>query len=145
MAIGDKTRYGHDENAKILEIIGDVKGKNCLVVDDFSISGGTLVDIAYGLKDKGANSVFAALSHNVLSAKGLEKIEKSPIEFLVATDTLECHDAAVSTKLRTISAAPMFAQAVKIIHDRAPINNMFEQRVSKRLLDMSFMEQQSLL
>ena len=145
VAIGDKTRFGHDENAKILEIIGDVKDKNCLVVDDFSISGGTLVDIAYGLKDKGANSVFAALSHNVLSAKGLEKIEKSPIEFLVSTDTLECHDAAVSTKLRTISAAPMFAQAVKIIHDRAPISNMFEQRVSKRLLDMSFMEQQSLL
>lgn len=80
-----------------------------------------------------------------MSAKGIEKIENCPIEFLVATDTLECPDAHLSTKLRTISAAPMFAQAVKIIHDRAPISNMFEQRVSKRLLDMSFMEQQSLL
>ena len=85
---------------------------------------------------QGRQRIFAALSHNVLSASGLEKIEKSPIEMLVATDTLECHDAHLSTKLRTISAAPMFAQAVKIIHDRAPISNMFEQRVSKRLLDM---------
>ena len=131
----------------MLEIIGEVEGRNCLVVDDFSISGGTLVDVAFGLKNKGAGHIYAALSHNVLSARGLEKIEQSPIEMLVATDTLECPDAHLSTKLRTISAAPMFAQAVKIIHDRAPISNMFEQGVSKRLLDMSFMdqEQQSLL
>ena len=145
VAIGDKMRDKHDENAKVLEIIGEVEGKNCLVVDDFSISGGTLVDVARGLKDKGAKSIVAALSHNVLAQKGLEKIEASPIEYLVATDTLECPDAAATTKLRTISAAPMFAQAVKIIHDRAPMSTMFEQRVSKRLLDRTFAEQQTLL
>lgn len=145
VAIGDKMRYGHDEDAKVLEIIGNVEGKNCLVVDDFSISGGTLVDVAYGLKDKGANRVFAALSHNVLNEKGLKRIEESPLEFVVSTDTLDCPDAACSTKLRFISAAPMFAQAVKIVHDRAPMSTMFDQRVSKRLLEMSFSEQQSLL
>ena len=145
VAIGDKMRYGHDEDAKVLEIIGNVEGKNCLVIDDFSISGGTLVDVAYGLKDKGANRVFAALSHNVLNEKGLKRIEESPLEFVVSTDTLDCPDAACSTKLRFISAAPMFAQAVKIVHDRAPMSTMFDQRVSKRLLEMSFSEQQSLL
>ncbi len=145
VAIGDKMRYGHDEDAKVLEIIGNVEGKNCLVIDDFSISGGTLVDVAYGLKDKGANHVFAALSHNVLNETGLKRIEESPLEFIVSTDTLECPDAACSTKLRFISAAPMFAQAVKIVHDRAPMSTMFDQRVSKRLLEMSFSEQQSLL
>ena len=145
VAIGDKMRYGHDEDAKVLEIIGNVEGKNCLVVDDFSISGGTLVDVAYGLKDKGANRIFAALSHNVLNEKGLTRIEESPLEFVVSTDTLDCPDAACSTKLRFISAAPMFAQAVKIVHDRAPMSTMFDQRVSKRLLEMSFSEQQSLL
>ncbi len=145
VAIGDKMRYGHDENAKVLEIIGDVKGKNCLVIDDFSISGGTLVDVSYGLRDKGAKKIYAALSHNMLSAPGLKKIEESPIEFLVSTDTVECPDAHLSTKLRFISAAPMFAQAVKIIHDRAPISSMFEQRMSKRLMEMSFTEQQTLL
>ena len=145
VAIGDKMRYGHDENAKVLEIIGNVEGKNCLLIDDFSISGGTLVDCAYGLKDKGANRIFAALSHNVLGAKGIQKIEDSPIEFLVSTDTVECPDAHLSSKLRFISAAPMFAQAVKLIHDRAPMSTMFDKRINKRMLDMSFCEQQSLL
>ena len=138
-------RVGHDENAKVLEIIGDVKDKNCLVIDDFSISGGTLVDVSYALTDKGAKKVYAALSHNVLAEEGIRKIDASPIEFLVSTDTLECPAAGLSSKIRFISAAPMFAQAVKIIHDRAPMSTMFEQRVSKRLLDMSFAEQQTLI
>jgi ribose-phosphate pyrophosphokinase len=138
-------RIGHDENAKVLEIIGDVKGKTCLVIDDFSISGGTMADVSYALMDKGAKRVFAALSHNVLSEDGVRRIDESPIEFLVSTDTLECPYTSLSSKIRFISAAPMFAQAVKIIHDRAPMSTMFEQRVSKRLLDMSCSEQQSLL
>lgn len=145
VAIGDKTRYGHDENAKVLEIIGDVKGKDCLVVDDFSISGGTLVEIANGLRDKGANHIYAALSHNVLSRSGLEKIEASPIEKLIVTDTLECYDAAYTTKLCTVSAAPMFAQAVRMIHDRAPISELFDERFSKHMFEVSFSEQQQLL
>lgn len=145
VAIGDKMRYGHDENAKVLEIIGDVKGKNCLVVDDFSISGGTLVDIAYGLKEKGASKIYVALSHNVLSETGVRRIDESPIEFLVSTDTLECPAAKFSNKIRFISAAPMFAQAVKIIHDRSSISTMFDETANQRMLDMSFSEQQSLL
>ncbi len=145
VAIGDKMRYGHDENAKVLEIIGDVKGKNCLVIDDFSISGGTLVDVAYGLKEKGAGKIYAALSHNVLSEKGIRKIDESPIEFAVSTDTLECPDAHLSPKIRFISAAPMFAQAIKLIHDRAPMSSMFDNNVNKRLMDMSFAVQQTLL
>ncbi|MEG1525059.1 MAG: ribose-phosphate diphosphokinase [Clostridia bacterium] len=145
VAIGDKMRSGHDENAKVLEIIGNVKDKNCLVVDDFSISGGTLIEVAYGLKEKGAKKIYAALSHNVLNAKGIQRIDDSPLEFLVSTDTLECPDAHLSNKIRIISAAPMFAQAVKIIHDRAPMSTMFEQRINKRLLDMSFLEEPTLL
>jgi len=144
VAIGDKTRYGHDENAKVLEIIGEVKGKNCLVMDDFSISGGTLVDIARGLKEKGANKIYAGLSHNVLSETGVEKIENSPLEFVVSTDTVDFPYAYKSTKIRTISAAPMFAQAVKIIHDKTPMSAMFEQGFSKQMIEMSF-EQPSLL
>ena len=145
VAIGDKMRYGHDENAKVLEIIGDVKGKNCLVVDDFCISGGTLIDIAYGLREKGANKIYVALSHNVLNEKGVRRIDESPIEFVVSTDTLECPAAHLSEKIRFISAAPMFAQAVKIIHDRSSISTIFDETTNQRMLDMSFMEQQSLL
>lgn len=144
VAIGDKMRSGHDENAKVLEIIGEVEGKNCLVVDDFSISGGTLCDVARGLKEKGAKNIYGALSHNVLSKKGIEKIEQSAFEFVVSTDTVECPDAGLSKKLRFISAAPMFARAVQLIHDRAPISTLFDNNMSSRMFDMSFQEQQSL-
>lgn len=88
VAIGDKTRKGHDENAQILELIGDVDGKNCMIVDDFTISGGTLVDIANVLKKKGAKRVIACLAHNMLREKGVKKIEDSPIEMLISTDTV---------------------------------------------------------
>ncbi len=145
VAIGDKMRSGHDENAKVLEIIGDVNGKNCLVVDDFSISGGTLIDVAQGLKEKGANKIYAALSHNVMSEKAIRRFDESPYEFLVTTDTVEMMPGVTSDRIRVISAAPMFAQAVKTIHDRAPMSTMFEHRVTKRMLEMSFAEQQSLL
>ena len=140
VAIGDKTRTGHDENAKVLEIIGDVKGKNCLIVDDFTISGGTIVDVAHALKEKGANRIFACLSHVVLGEKGVKKIDESPIEFLVSTDTVDCPAVRKSKKIRIISAAPLFAEAVRTIHDRSPMSAMFEH-VPSRLLDMSFSSQ----
>lgn len=144
-AIGDKVRTDHSENAKVLDIIGEVSGKNCLVVDDFSISGGTLTNVAYGLKEKGANRIFAALSHNVISVEGMKKIDASPIEMLIATDTVEVREGCNSPKLRIISAAPMFAQAVKIVHDRAPISTLFDEKASKHMLDASFAEQQTLI
>lgn len=143
VAIGDKMRSGHDENAKVLEIIGDVKGKNCIVVDDFTISGGTLVDVAHGLKDKGANRIFAFLSHVVLSDKAADKINASPIELLVSTDTVYCPPALKCEKIHIISAAPLFAEAAKHLHDRIPMSNMFYQ-VSPRMLDMSFARQLSM-
>lgn len=145
VVIGDKIRSGHDENAKILEIIGEVKDKNCLIVDDFSISGGTLIDIALALKDKGAQHIYAALSHNVLNGKAIERIENSPIELLVSTDTVECPEALGSKKIKIISAAPMFAQSVKIIHDRSPMSNLFKREFTQRMLDMSFAEQISMI
>lgn len=145
VVIGDKIRSGHDENAKILEIIGEVKEKNCLIVDDFSISGGTLIDIALALKDKGAQHIYAALSHNVLNGKAIERIENSPIELLVSTDTVECPEVHGSKKIKIISAAPMFAQSVKIIHDRSPMSSLFKREFTQRMLDMSFAEQISMI
>lgn len=143
VAIGDKMRVGHDENAKVLEIIGDVKGKDCIVVDDFTISGGTLIDVAHGLKDKGANKIYAFLSHVVLQEKGVKRIDESPIELLVSTDTVDCPAVANSKKIRIISAAPLFAEAVRAIHDRVSVSNLFEY-TPRRMLDTSFARQMSL-
>lgn len=141
VAIGDKTRYDHSEQAKILNIIGDVQGKNCLVVDDFSISGGTMVDIARGLKESGASRIFGALSHNAMNDKALKRIEESPYEWIVTTDTVECPEAANYKRIRIISAAPLFAMAVKTIHDRTSMGEMLEKSAPTLIQDIRFDEQ----
>ena len=141
VAIGDKVRTSHDENAKVLEIIGDVKGKTCIVVDDFTNTAGTITEVAHGLADKGASHIYAFLSHAMLDAKGVKKVEDSPIEKMVVTDTVYCPDITeYATKIKVISAAPLFALAVKTIHDRQPMAHMFTH-LPKRMLDMSFGEQ----
>lgn len=140
VAISDKVRTSHDENAKVLDIIGEVEGRNCLIVDDFTISGGTLCDVASGLKARGANKIYAFLSHIVMGEEGVKRIQDSPLEFLVSTDTVYCQAADGCDKIHIISAAPLFAEAVRTIHDREPMSKMFDQ-VPRRLLDMSFSRQ----
>ncbi len=137
VAIGDKVRTGHDENAKVLGIIGDVKGKNCLVIDDFTISGGTLVDVTHGLKEQGAKDIYAFLSHVVLGEKGVKKIDESPIKMLVSTDTVYCPEIEASDKIKIISAAPLFAEAVKTIHNHEATTDIYK-RLKERVVEWSF-------
>ena len=139
VAIGDKVRTGHDEKAKIMSVIGDVEGKNCFIVDDFTISGGTLVDVANALKAKGAKRIFAGLSHIMLKEPGMKKIEDSPIEFIVSTDTVKCPFEG-HEKIRIISAAPLFAETIRRIHDREGIGSIFEH-IPQRVLDQTFTQQ----
>lgn len=125
-AIGDKTRDCHDEKAEILEIIGDVSGKNAMIVDDFTISCGTLAETAKALKGHGANRIYACVSHALLTGRGLAVLEDSEIEELIITDTVENEKAFTHPKVRVVSVAPLFAQAVKIIHNRDSLSQLFE-------------------
>ncbi|HEY5563538.1 MAG TPA: ribose-phosphate diphosphokinase [Clostridiaceae bacterium] len=125
VAIGDKTRRSHDEKAEILEIIGNVEGKNALIVDDFSISGGTLVDIAKGLKERGAKRIFACLSHFLLTEKGAEKVINSPIELIISTDSVN-NPNILNDKIKIISVAPLFAEAIYRIHNRESVSPLFD-------------------
>ncbi len=124
VAIGDKQRTDHSENAELLEIIGDVDGKNALIVDDFTISGGRLVNLAYQLKKRGAKKIFAALSHNIISAEGVKKIENSPIEMVISTDTVPNEHIIGHDKFRTLSVAPMFAETIRRYHNYESINDL---------------------
>jgi len=126
VAICDKTRYSHDEKAAVLEIIGDVSGKNCLVVDDFSITGGTLTGVANKLKEKGAARIMACLTHVVLREKGVAAIENSPIETLIGTDTVENPFLQYSKKIKIISVAPLFAETVLRVHERISVSPLFK-------------------
>lgn len=126
VAIGDKTRHGHDEQAEILDIIGDVKGKNAMIVDDFTISCGTLVDMAETLRRKGAGRIFACVSHALLGTKGIQSLMESPIEQLIITDTVENARAFECPKMKVVSIAPLFAQAIDIIHNKESLSSLFD-------------------
>ena len=127
VAIGDKNRADHSENAEVLEIIGHVRGKNCLIVDDFTISGGTLTNLAAGLKERGALEITAMLSHNIISAEGVQKINMSPIQTVYSTDTVFNPNIIGQSKFKTVSVAPMFAETIMRYYRHDSINQMFSQ------------------
>lgn len=125
VAIGDKSRDDHSEAAKIVELIGDVKNKNVLIVDDFSISGGTLIAFAELLKKKGAKKIYASLSHILLNKKGIKKIEDSPIELVLSTDSVENKYISNSDKIKVLSCGPLLAETVKRIHNKESVSSIF--------------------
>jgi len=126
VAIGNKIRTDHDEKAQVLEIIGDVKGKNAVIVDDFTISCGTLADTARALKENGAGKIYACVTHALLRDNGLKKLEESEIEELIITDTVENPQVFGHPKVKVVSVAPLFAEAVKIIHSRESLSLLFD-------------------
>ncbi len=126
VAIADKRRTAHDEKAEIMEVIGDVKGKTAVVVDDFTISGGTLVDVARKLEDMGARDIYAMVTHGVFGEGSMEKVDNSPIKKLIVTDTVENQPVELSSKVEVVSAAPLFGEAIKRIHDKDSISSMFK-------------------
>ena len=125
LAIGYKERHGHDERAEVLEIIGDVRGKTALIVDDFTISGGTLVEAAHRLIEQGAEMVYAAVSHGAFTPGSMEKISASPIRYLLVTDTIETQPVEFCDKIEVVSVAPLFAEAIRRIHNRESISVLF--------------------
>lgn len=125
IAIGDKHRQGHDERAEVLEIIGEVQGKTALIVDDFTISAGTLAETAEKLVERGAKAVYAAVSHGVFSPGSMERLDRSPIQRLLVTDTIETQPVTLSPKVEVVSVAPLFGEAIRRIHNRESISILF--------------------
>ena len=124
--IGDKERKANDEKAEILEILGDVQGKNVIIVDDFTTSCGTLADMAKGLKKLGCKDIFACVSHGLLQEKGLKALEASRIKELIVTDSINNPQTLNHPKVTTISVAPLFAEVIKRIHNKESISPLFD-------------------
>ena len=125
LAIADKERKAHDEKAEVLELIGDVGGKSAVIVDDFTISASTLVEAAEMLRRRGARRVIAAVSHGVFSEGSMKRLDASPIERLIMTDSVETQPEALSPKVETVSVAPLFAEAIRRIHHCESISVLF--------------------
>ncbi len=125
LAIGDKVREGHDERAKIIDIIGDVAGRTALIVDDFTLTGGTLMETASALRDRGASRVLAMVTHAMFAPGAMPPIEAGPIERLLVTDTVATQTPGLSSKIEVVSVAPLFAEAIRRIHERESLSVLF--------------------
>jgi ribose-phosphate pyrophosphokinase len=126
LAIADKERVKHDEKAEVVEIIGAVAGKTALVVDDFTISAGTLCEVAEALTARGALGVHAAVSHGVFAVGTMERIQRSPILSLLVTDSVESQPEPLGSKIEVVSVAPLLGEAIRRIHNRESISVLFE-------------------
>jgi ribose-phosphate pyrophosphokinase len=126
LAIADKVREGHGQTAEIVEIIGDVTGRDAIVVDDFTISAGTLTEAAEQLVARGARSVTAVVTHGVFAAGSMERLEASAIERLIVTDSVETQPVRLSPKVTVVSIAPLLAEAIRRIHRRQSVSVLFE-------------------
>ncbi|NLN40611.1 MAG: ribose-phosphate diphosphokinase [Clostridiales bacterium] len=125
IAIVDKRRPRANV-AEVMNIIGDVKGKKVLLVDDMIDTAGTLVQGAEALIKNGAKEVYACATHGVLSGPAVERIQSSPIKELVITDTIPLPPEKQIDKIRVLSVAPIFAEAIDRIYEDLPVSILFE-------------------
>jgi ribose-phosphate pyrophosphokinase len=127
VAISVKHRPDHNERAEVIDIIGDVKGKTALIVDDFVIYGGTLVEDARDLRSKGAKRVIAAVTHGVFSSGSMKRINDSELEQLYVTDSVENRPEPLVEKIRVVPVASCFGEAIRRISRKESISAMFPE------------------
>ncbi len=125
LAIIDKRRPEANK-AEVMHIIGDVKGRDCIIVDDMVDTAGTLCTAANALKENGAKSVSAYATHAVLSGKAVENINNSALDRLVVTDTIPLRDDAKQcSRITVLSLSDMLGESIRRIHDEASLSSMF--------------------
>jgi ribose-phosphate pyrophosphokinase len=125
LAIVDKRREAANV-AEVMNIIGDVEGRTCVVVDDIVDTAGTLTEAARALKDAGACAVSAAITHPVLSGPAIKRINESPLEHLVVTDTVPLREDAKNCEaLHVVSIAPLLSESIRRINNEESVSSLF--------------------
>jgi len=125
LAIIDKRREEANV-AEVMNVIGAVSGRNCLIVDDLIDTGGTLIKGAEALLEKGATSVSACATHAVLSGPAVERIEESELREVVFTNSIPLSaEAQISSRIKSLSVAPLLARAIQSIHEETSVSILF--------------------
>jgi ribose-phosphate pyrophosphokinase len=128
LALCDKRRERPNE-AEVMNIVGDVRGKNCLIVDDMCDTGGTICKVAKALHDAGANEVYACFTHGVLSGSAVENITGSYLKKVIVTNTIPIEKNGMPLiedgKIEVLSVAKLLASAIKSIHDETSVSSLF--------------------
>ena len=125
MALIDKRRTGNDDNAKAINIIGDVSGKTALIFDDEISTGGTMMEAVRIVKEHGAKAVYAGCVHPVLCGDAIEKIKKSELDEFVVTNTIPVGEEKRIDKIKVLSIAPLFAEAIKRNNEAKPMDDLY--------------------
>ena len=125
IAIVDKRRP-EPNKSEIMNIIGDINGKNCILLDDMIDTAGTICNAASALMELGAKSVYACATHGVLSGPAMERLEKSPIKELVLLNTVPIADEKKIDKMTFISVGPIFSEVITRIYQGGSVSPLFD-------------------
>ena len=124
LAIIDKRRPD-DNVSEVMNVVGDVKGKTAILLDDLVDTGGSLVNAAKAVKDQGAREVYAGCTHAVFSGSATKKIEGSCIKEMVVTDTIPLSKEKQSKKIKVLSVSELFGEAIRRIHEESSVSSLF--------------------
>ncbi len=124
LAIMDKRRTGVNE-AKIMHVIGEVRDRDVILLDDIIDTAGTIIQAVSALKEEGARRVLASCTHAVLSGPAVERLESSAIEEVVVTNTIPLREGPPSKKITVLSVAPLLAEAIHRIHTETSVSSLF--------------------
>lgn len=126
VAIGDKVRPTQDEQSEVAALLGDVQGRDAILVDDIIFTGGTLCNMARAVADAGARSVRAVVTHGLLTGNAIGAIRDSPLVEVIVTDTVPLPaSAAGEPRVRQLSVAPLFGEALRSIYEETSISRLF--------------------
>ncbi len=125
LAIVDKRRIAHNV-AKLMNIIGDVEGKDAIIVDDIIDTAGTITESISAIKEKGARRIFAVCTHGLLTGKAIERLSSAPVEKIIVTDTIPLiGNKTKCEKIEVLSVSKLFAQAIDSIHKETSVSKLF--------------------
>ena len=125
LAIAEKRRTGNEDRAEVMQLIGEVAGRNVLIIDDEIDTAGTLVHVAELLREEGALEIYGAATHGVLSDPALKRLDASPISKVVVTDTLPPQTNGDACGLEIVSIAPLLGEAIRRIHEGDSVGALF--------------------
>ena len=125
IAIVDKRRPAANQ-AEVLNVVGEVDGKTCLIVDDMVDTGGTLANAVIALKERGATQVFAGATHAILSGPAVERLAAVPLEEFIVTNTIHVPEDRRFEGLKILSVAELFAKAIECVHENKSVSELFE-------------------
>jgi ribose-phosphate pyrophosphokinase len=124
-AIIDKRRPSHN-TAEVMQVVGEVEGRPCIIVDDMIDTAGTLVSVVHALKERGATAIYATATHALLSGPAVDRLRQAPLEELVVANTLHLSEEKRFDRLRILSVAELLARAVLYTHSNESVSSLFD-------------------